>query len=142
MLEHDSFGLPPRFADRWGGGVDHAHCAEDNRVPRWAHVPGGAALARWEIWFFDFYEREVVRVGSGGKARTVVESMGQPSALGWLPEGRLLVVSMTVRRLMCFDLTGLTVAADHSLCAHDTSAPSPTISRNTGNSLNMPVSHS
>src|SRR5262249_55560110 len=39
---------------------------------------------------------------------------GQPSGLGWLPDGRLLVVSMTDRRLLRLDPSGLSVVADLS----------------------------
>lgn len=42
---------------------------------------------------------------------------GQPSGLGWLPDGRLLVVSMTDRRLMRLDPAGLTEVADLSKLA-------------------------
>jgi sugar lactone lactonase YvrE len=50
-----------------------------------------------------------------GKAETVVEVQGSPSGLGWLPDGRLLVVSMRDRRLLRLDpADGLVEVADLS----------------------------
>jgi sugar lactone lactonase YvrE len=43
---------------------------------------------------------------------------GQPSGLGWTPEGRLLVVSMTDRRLLRLDPDGLVEVADLSALAN------------------------
>lgn len=53
---------------------------------------------RWRdgsLWFSDFYTHRVLRTGLAGSVETVAEVPGQPSGLGWLPDGRLLVVSMT-----------------------------------------------
>lgn len=51
-------------------------------------------------------------------AETVVEVPGQPSGLGWLPDGRMLVVSMTDRRLLRLDSNGLSEVADlHELAS-------------------------
>ena len=72
---------------------------------------------RWhddKLWFSDFYTNRVMTVGLDGKAETVVEVPGMPSGLGWLPDGRLLVVSMEKRRLLRFDPDGLTEIADLS----------------------------
>lgn len=58
---------------------------------------------RWRdgrLWFSDFYSHRVMTVDPGGRAETVVEVPQQPSGLGWLPDGTLLVVSMLDRRLM------------------------------------------
>jgi sugar lactone lactonase YvrE len=49
-----------------------------------------------------------------GNATTVVTVPNQPSGLGWLPDGRLLVVSMIDRRLMRLDPEGLVEVADLS----------------------------
>jgi sugar lactone lactonase YvrE len=75
---------------------------------------------RWHegaLWFSDFYDRRVCRVGSDGRIETIVEVPGQPSGLGWLPDGRLLVVSMNDRRLLRLDAGGLVEAADLSALA-------------------------
>ena len=55
-----------------------------------------------------------MRIDSEGRAHAVVEVPNQPSGLGWLPDGRLLVVSMLDRKLMRLDATGLAMAADLS----------------------------
>lgn len=58
---------------------------------------------RWHagaLWLSDFYQRRVLRVTPDGSVETMAEVAGQPSGLGWLPDGRLLVVSMTDRRLL------------------------------------------
>ena len=85
---------------------------------------GGLAFAespRWhqgELWFSDFYTHEVRRVDLAGQVRTVAMVPNQPSGLGWLPDGRLLVVSMVDRRLLRLDPTGLVEVADLSQLAH------------------------
>ena len=70
---------------------------------------------RWhegKLWFSDMHAHRVLTVNLDGKTETIVEVPGQPSGLGWLPDGRLLVVSMTDRRLLRLDPDGLTEAAD------------------------------
>lgn len=72
---------------------------------------------RWHdgaLWFSDFHTQRVQRVDMKGYCETVVNVPGQPSGLGWLPDGRLLVVSMTDRRLLRLDDQGLTEVADLS----------------------------
>jgi sugar lactone lactonase YvrE len=59
---------------------------------------------RWHdgrFWFSDFYAHEVCSVGLGGDVRVEL-SLGdeQPSGLGWLPSGDLLVVGMTRRQVL------------------------------------------
>ncbi len=79
-----------------------------------------AEAPRWhnnELWFSDFYTHQVMRIDRDGRAHVVVEVPGQPSGLGWLPDGRLLVVSMVNRKLMRLDPTGLVEAADLSVLA-------------------------
>jgi sugar lactone lactonase YvrE len=71
---------------------------------------------RWHdeaLWFSDMYARRVVRLeGVTGSPQTVVEVLGRPSGLGWLPDGRLLVVSMAERRLLRLEKEGLVVHAE------------------------------
>jgi len=72
---------------------------------------------RWhdgKLWFSDMHARKVMTVDLEGHAETIVEVPNQPSGLGWLPHGRLLVVSMIDRRLLRLDPTGLTEVADLS----------------------------
>jgi sugar lactone lactonase YvrE len=77
---------------------------------------------RWHdgrLWFSDFYAHAVKSVGSDGVQRTELELDDQPSGLGWLPDGRLLVVSMAALKLLRQDADGLQVHADLSeLSAH------------------------
>ena len=75
---------------------------------------------RWHagaLWLSDFYQRLVLRVTPDGTVETVAAVPGQPSGLGWLPDGRLLVVSMTDRRLLRQDGGALVEAADLSAFA-------------------------
>jgi sugar lactone lactonase YvrE len=58
---------------------------------------------RWHdgrLWFSDFYQQTISSVGDDGERRIEVEHDGQPSGLGWLPDGRLLFVSMLDRRVL------------------------------------------
>ena len=58
---------------------------------------------RWHdgrLWFSDFYQHAVFAVSEDGKLERVVEVPQQPSGLGWLPDGCLLVVSMLDRRVL------------------------------------------
>jgi sugar lactone lactonase YvrE len=70
-----------------------------------------AEAPRWHdgaLWFSDFYTRRVQRLDvTSGEVRTVCEVPGQPSGLGWLPDGRLLVVSMTDRRVLRLEPDGM-----------------------------------
>jgi sugar lactone lactonase YvrE len=59
--------------------------------PRWHE-------GRW--WVSDFYRRAVLAVDTDGREQEVLTVDGQPSGLGWLPDGSLLVVSMKDHRLL------------------------------------------
>jgi sugar lactone lactonase YvrE len=75
---------------------------------------------RWhdgKLWFSDMHACRVMTVDLDGNADAVVTVPGQPSGLGWLPDGRLLVVSMTDRRLLRLDSAALTEVADLSKLA-------------------------
>lgn len=70
---------------------------------------------RWhggKLWFSDFYVHQVRTVDESGKAEMIVEVPGQPSGLGWRPDGTMLIVSMTDRRLMRFAGGKLSVEAE------------------------------
>ncbi len=72
---------------------------------------------RWhdgKLWFSDTGMKQVMTVDLNGNAETVVNVQGHPSGLGWLPDGRLLVVSMTDQRLLRLDSRGLVEVADLS----------------------------
>ena len=73
---------------------------------------------RWHdgrLWFSDMHAHQVVAVDMEGNRETIVEVPNQPSGLGWLPDGRMLVVSMTDRRLMRLDADGLVEAGPFPL---------------------------
>lgn len=58
---------------------------------------------RWHegrLWISDMYSKQVLAIDSEGKAETICRVPQQPSGLGWLPDGTLLVVSMRDRRLL------------------------------------------
>ncbi len=58
---------------------------------------------RWHagrLWFSDFYDHAVKSLGLEGDVRTEVQLDDQPSGLGWLPDGRLLIVSMKAQKLL------------------------------------------
>ncbi|MDZ7675424.1 MAG: SMP-30/gluconolactonase/LRE family protein [Acidimicrobiales bacterium] len=64
---------------------------------------------RWHddrLWLSDFYAHRVSSIGVGGDVRVEVELDDQPSGLGWLPSGELLVVAMTARELRRVDADG------------------------------------
>ena len=72
---------------------------------------------RWRdgrLWVSDMHGERVVTVTSDGVVEPIVEVPTQPSGLGWLPDGRLLVVSMTDRRLLRLEGGRLVVHADLS----------------------------
>lgn len=59
---------------------------------------------RWHegrLWFADFYTPAIYSMTETGEdLRTEVEVPAQPSGLGWLPDGRLVFVSMRDRKVM------------------------------------------
>ena len=72
---------------------------------------------RWHdgrLWFSDMNAQKVMAVDLSGHLETIVHVPGSPSGLGWLPDGRLLVVSMVDRRLLRFENGKLTQVADLS----------------------------
>ena len=72
---------------------------------------------RWHdgrLWFSDFHLHRVLAAGLDGKVETIAELDGQPSGLGWTPEGRLLIVSMLDHRLLELTARGLREVADLS----------------------------
>lgn len=76
-----------------------------------------AESPRWHdgaFWFSDFHDGCVCRLGPDNKVSKIVEVPGEPSGLGWLPSGDMLVVSMQYRQLMKFDGNSLTQYADLS----------------------------
>lgn len=68
---------------------------------------------RWHdgrLWFADFYTHAIYSVAEDGSdLRTEVEVPAQPSGFGWLPDGRLVFVSMRDHRLMRQEVDGSVV---------------------------------
>jgi len=70
---------------------------------------------RWHddrLWFSDQHAKHVVATDLDGKAETIVEVPQQPSGLGWLPDGRMLVVSMLDRKVLRLEGGALTEHAN------------------------------
>lgn len=78
---------------------------------------------RWHderIWFSDFYTHRVLSAQEDGSDLRVEASVPQqPSGLGWLPDGRLLIVSMRDRRLLRREADG-TLVTHADLSRHAT----------------------
>ena len=75
---------------------------------------------RWhenKLWFSDMHAGQVMTVDMDGRSEIITTVPNSPSGLGWLPDGRLLVVSMLDRRLLRLDEGGLTEVADISQLA-------------------------
>ncbi len=51
-------------------------------------------------WVSDFYRHQVSRIAADGTETVVVEVEHQPSGLGWLPDGSLVIASMKDHRLL------------------------------------------
>ncbi len=70
---------------------------------------------RWHgdrLWLSDMHAHTVLTLDLTGKREDVLHVPGKPSGLGWLPDGRLLVVSMNDRKLLRRDGTALVLHAD------------------------------
>jgi len=58
---------------------------------------------RWRdgrLYFSDFYTRRVLAITLDGAVETIADVPGQPSGLGFLPDGRMLIVSMRDRKVL------------------------------------------
>ncbi|MEZ5165000.1 MAG: SMP-30/gluconolactonase/LRE family protein [Acidimicrobiales bacterium] len=67
---------------------------------------------RWHdgrLWVSDFFAHSVSSFGPDGDRRVEVELDDQPSGLGWLPTGELLVVAMTSRQVRRVEHDGTVV---------------------------------
>jgi sugar lactone lactonase YvrE len=94
--------LPPagsRQPETVARGFAYTEC------PRWH---------RGRLWFSDQYLGGVYAMTEGGQIEAVAEIPGRPAGLGWLPDGRLLVVSMDRHQLFLLDGGQLRSVADLS----------------------------
>ncbi len=77
---------------------------------------------RWHdgrLWYADFYDNTVQSVGEAGDVRIETTVEGEPAGIGWLPDGRLLVVTRKPR-------TVLRVEPDGRLVHHGDLKPTAT----------------
>lgn len=79
---------------------------------------GFGEAPRWccgRLWYSDFYQHAVFSMNKdGGDHRLEHHVAGQPSGLGWLPNGDLVVVSMVDQKVLRFSDEGAHVFADIS----------------------------
>lgn len=79
--------------------VDTLHAGLSfGEAPRWRDGDG--------LYLSDIHANRIMRLGPDGALETVAAFDGPVSGLGWLPDGRLLVVSMHDRRLLRRDADG------------------------------------
>ncbi len=71
---------------------------------------------RWHegrLWFSDFFQQTIssveIHADGSGTRHVELEHDGRPSGLGWLPDGRLLFVSMLDRKVMRREADGTVV---------------------------------
>ncbi len=72
---------------------------------------------RWhgnKLWFSDFYDKGIYALDENGSGERLFEVENQPSGLGWLPDGRLLVISMVDKKILVEDGESLKEYADLS----------------------------
>jgi len=73
---------------------------------------------RWhddKLWYSDFYQNAIYTVTERGHRKAVHSKLpDQTSGLGWLPDGRLLAVSMADKKVLRDDGHGFVVHADLS----------------------------
>lgn len=75
---------------------------------------------RWhdgKLYYSDMHAHTVNAVDLQARASVIAEVAAWPSGLGWLPDGRMLVVSMTDRKLLRMDNGALKLHADLSQLA-------------------------
>jgi sugar lactone lactonase YvrE len=90
---------------------------------------------RWHesrLWVADFYTGQVLSAREDGSDRRVeAEVPEQPSGLGWLPDGRLLVVSMRDERILRREADG-TLVTHAELEGHITGHPNDMVADGEG----------
>ena len=78
------------------------------------HFSEGPRWHQNKLWFSDFYQHAVFSIDEQGILEKVVDIPNQPSGLGWMPDGSMLIVSMLDRKVMKFKEGQLSVHADLS----------------------------
>jgi sugar lactone lactonase YvrE len=75
-------------------------------MPEFETLIGGLSFTecpRWHdgrLYFSDFYTQRVLAVALDGTVERIAEVPGRPSGLGFLPDGRMLIVSMLDRKIL------------------------------------------
>lgn len=80
-----------------------------------------AESPRWRegvLWFSDMQDFCVRTVDLNGRSEVRLKTPEKPSGLGWLPDGRLLVVSMADRKVLRLEAGRLELHADLSTHVH------------------------
>ena len=84
------------------------------------HLIGGIDFGegpRWHngrLWYPDFHQKTVYSVDLNGERNVEFTLDDQPSGLGWMPDGSMLVVSMINRQVLRVSSDGVSVHADLS----------------------------
>ena len=84
------------------------------------HLIGGIDFGegpRWHngrLWYSDFHQKTVYSVNLNGERTVEFTLDDQPSGLGWMPDGSMLVVSMINRQVLRVSSDGASVHADLS----------------------------
>jgi len=76
--------------------------------------PEGPRWYKDKLYFSDFFTHQVYTIDSSGGCNSIIEVPNQPSGLGWLPDGTLLVVSMIDQKVLAYKNNVLTEYADCS----------------------------
>ncbi|MGA7918512.1 MAG: SMP-30/gluconolactonase/LRE family protein [Candidatus Acidiferrales bacterium] len=85
---------------------------ERKHMPKLTTLIGGLSFTecpRWRdgrLYVSDFYTHRVLAVALDGTAETLAHVPQQPSGLGFLPDGRLLIVSMRDRKVLRREVDG------------------------------------
>jgi sugar lactone lactonase YvrE len=79
--------------------------------------PEGPRWKDGKLWFSDFYSHTVYTVDLHGNRVVIVKVPEQPSGLGWLPNGDMLIVSMRDQKVLRWDGRALSLHADLSALA-------------------------
>jgi sugar lactone lactonase YvrE len=79
--------------------------------------PEGPRWREGGLWFSDMGNNLIVKVNIEGEIEKTIQVPGTPSGLGWLPDGRLLIVLMEEKRIMAFGDNKITDYADLSQLA-------------------------
>jgi sugar lactone lactonase YvrE len=74
--------------------------------------PEGPRWHEGRLYFSDFSRRVVNCLGPGNRLEVVARVANQPSGLGWLPDGRMLIVSMLDHRVLRLEEDG--TLAEHA----------------------------